>query len=85
LDTIGPETSLAGESTVIRLFDGETLPLQLMRGDVQGPPDPNRSVSLDFRVCIKNVCGVLGIATVVGVHEILRFRDVHRAGLFKRR
>jgi len=31
------------------------------------------------------VLGVLGIATVVGVHEILRFRDVHRSGLFKRR
>jgi ABC-type multidrug transport system ATPase subunit len=31
------------------------------------------------------VLGALGIATVVGVHEILRFRDVHRAGLFKRK
>jgi len=31
------------------------------------------------------VLSALGIATVICVHEILRFRDVHASGLFKRR
>jgi hypothetical protein len=44
-------------------------------------PSDNKRYGVPVSVAV--LC-VLGIVTVVGVHEILRFRDVHRAGLFKR-